>query len=139
MRPPIPFDHISIDLAGPFETSHVGNSYILLLVDVATRFTILRTVLNKNASSIAQELFNILSLVGFPKIIQSDNGTEFVNTVIQNLTLISSIDHRLTLPYHPRANGIAERHIRTMKSSLLNLWNALLKIGIDLFPQFNML
>jgi len=113
-----PFDHISIDLAGPFETSHVGNSYILLLVDVATRFTILRTLLNKDALTIAQELFNIFTLVGFPKIIQSDNGTEFVNTVIQNLTLISSIDHRLTLPYHPRANGIAERHIRTMKSSL---------------------
>jgi hypothetical protein len=52
-------------------------------------------------------------------------GTELVNTVIQNPTLISSIDHRLTLPYHSRANGIAERHIRTMKSSLFKSLEAL--------------
>ena len=35
----------------------------------------------------------------------SDKGTHFVNDVIMELTNKYKIKHRLTTPYHPRANG----------------------------------
>ncbi|KAH7046356.1 hypothetical protein BKA57DRAFT_515490 [Linnemannia elongata] len=41
----------------------------------------------------------------FPKILQSDNGTEFANQVSYALLKIMEVDHRLTTPYHPRVNA----------------------------------
>jgi transposase InsO family protein len=117
----LPMDHISIDLAGPFQVSFTGKVYILVMIDIATRFVCLRAISDKLSITIAQELFSIFCLIGFPKILQSDNGTEFVNLIITELTKISSIDHRLILPYHPRANGIVERPIGTMKRLLFKL------------------
>ncbi|KAH6565896.1 hypothetical protein BASA60_009755 [Batrachochytrium salamandrivorans] len=41
------------------------------------------------------------------------NGTEFVNAIVHHLTTSFHIDHRLSTPYHPRANGLAERSVQT--------------------------
>jgi hypothetical protein len=54
-------------------------------------------------------LLSIFSLVGFPKILQSDNGTEFVNNVVETLTEIMTVEHRIITPYNPRVNGAAEK------------------------------
>jgi hypothetical protein len=51
-------------------------------------------------------------------ILQSDNGTEFVNAILREVTQKLKIEHRLTTPYHPRANGVAERNMRTLKAML---------------------
>jgi transposase InsO family protein len=110
----LPLDHVAMDLAGPFTTSDVGNHYALVIVDVCTRFVFLRALKNKFAVTIAQTLLTLFCDIGFPKIIQSDNGTEFVNQVVAELTRLSHIDHRLITPYHPQANGVAERNIQTM-------------------------
>jgi transposase InsO family protein len=123
----LPWDHMAIDLAGPFEKSFDGMVYILVIVCVATRFVILRPIADKSALSVALELFTLFCLVGFPKIMQSDNGTEFVNQVIHHLVLTATIDHRLILPYHPRPNGIVERPIGTMKKVLYKMLNGFLK------------
>ena len=42
--------------------------------------------------------------------IQSDNGTEFKNTGLDEL----GISHELSAPYTPRQNGIVERKNRTL-------------------------
>jgi hypothetical protein len=52
-------------------------------------------------------------LFGFPKVIQSDNGTEFVNNIINQLIKTSGISHRLVTPYNPHANGSAECTVQT--------------------------
>jgi transposase InsO family protein len=113
----LPGEHVAIDLA-QFPMSASGNVYVLLLVDVCTRFVFLEPIANKEASTIAAVLFKLFCLIGFPRIIQSDNGTEFVNSIIKALTTKLSVDHRLTTPYHPRANGVAERHVRSFKEML---------------------
>jgi hypothetical protein len=51
--------------------------------------------------------------VGFPKIIQSDNGTEFVNAIITALIDTAHIERRLITAYNPRANGLAERFVQS--------------------------
>ena len=114
----LPFDHVSIDLLGPMPTTSDGYNYILVLVDVCSRFTILRALRDKSALSVARELLIIFTDFGFPKIIQSDNGKEFVNAIIESLFTTFKIDKRLTSPYHPRANGLAERFIQTTLSIL---------------------
>ena len=113
----LPGEHIAIDLA-QFPPSKDGNEYALLVVDICTRFVFLFELKTKDAASVSKRLFRLFCDIGFPKIIQSDNGLEFVNKIIDSLTTTLKIDHRLSTPYHPRGNGVAERHIKTMKDIL---------------------
>jgi hypothetical protein len=87
-------------------------------VDVATRFTLLRALKTKEAVSVATELLSMFAIFGIPHILQSDNGTEFLNAVITQLMELLHVEHRLIATYHPNANGLAERHVRTVKQML---------------------
>jgi transposase InsO family protein len=109
----LPFDHLAIDLIGPLPTTKDDFSLILIVIDVFTRFVLLRPLKDKRAVSIATELFKIFVDFGHPRIIQSDNGLEFVNNIIASVMKLYAIDKRVTVPYHPRANGIVERSVRT--------------------------
>jgi len=108
-----PMDAVAVDTAHSFPTSPQGNNVLLIVVCIFTRFVFLRALPNNSAISVASALFRIFIDFGFPRIIQSDNGTEFVNTIIRHLTTSFGIDHRLSTPYHPRANGLAERTVQT--------------------------
>ena len=108
-----PFDHVAVDLAGPFVTSAAGNHYLHVMVDIHSRFVLLHAIPDKRMETVAQLWRNIFCTFGFPRIIQSDNGAEFVNQVARVLTTAAGIDHRLITPYHPRANGAAERTVQT--------------------------
>jgi hypothetical protein len=44
-------------------------------------------------------------------VIQSDNGTEFVNAVINEMLVLLEVEHRLTTAYHPRSNGVVEHKV----------------------------
>ena len=117
----LPFDHIAIDLAGPFPTSAAGFNYVLVHVDVLTRFIILRPLHSKLASEVAKTLYLIWTDFGFPRIIQSDNGTEFVNSIVRDLTTNLAIDHRLTSPYNPRSEGLGESAVKIFKQVFVKL------------------
>lgn len=119
----LPFDHIAIDLAqGPITTTR-GNNYFLVLVDVCTRFCLLKPLQTKSAKEVGSCLYLIFVDFGFPKIIQSDNGREFTSSLIKAIVQHYKIDQRLITPYNPRANGLAERHVRTCKSIVFKTIN----------------
>ena len=108
-----PMDHVAVDTALSFPVSVVGKSVLLVCVCVHTRFCFLRALQDKSASSVAEALFLIFCDFGFPRVIQSDNGSEFVNQLMNYLAKHTGIDHRLATKYHPRANGLAERFVQT--------------------------
>ena len=109
----LPGEHMAVDLAGPFPAESEGCRYLLVLVDVCTRFVFLRPIANKEALTVAKTLFDIFTTVGFPRVLQSDNGREFVNEVVKAMTEQMGVQHRLVTPYHPRGNGVAENHVKT--------------------------
>ncbi|SAL94831.1 hypothetical protein, partial, partial [Absidia glauca] len=111
----LPGDHWAIDLAGPFEVSLQGNTWLLVMVDVCTRFTILRALQDKKSDTIIHTLIQVFGDFGYPNIVQSDNGKEFKNNFFTKLQDTMGIDHRFSTPYHPRGNGVAERYVRTAK------------------------
>lgn len=44
--------------------------------------------------------------MGIPKVITSDQGTEFNNQLNDELMRLLNIDHRLSTPYHPQVSAI---------------------------------
>ena len=74
-----------------------------------TKFVVLRCLKGKGMEGIARRLWELLALFGVPKIMQSDNGAEFVSQVIEELVKLNGIDHRTISAYNPRANGQVER------------------------------
>ena len=79
----------------------------------------LRAIRDKSALAVAQELLKLFTDVGFPRILQSDNGKEFVNTIVRHMKEECHMEHRLITAYHPRANGLSERNVRTAKQSII--------------------
>lgn len=109
----LPGDSWGIDLAGPFTTSVRGNNYLLIMIDQATKFCILRAIPDKSSGTIANEVANVICDFGpFQKLI-SDNGTEFVNEIMSKLKLSIGFDHALISTYHPRSNGASERTVQS--------------------------
>ncbi len=73
------------------------------------KFAILRCLNGKEMLGIAKAVWEVMALFGNPKIIQSDNGTEFVNNMVEEIVSLNGINHRTISSYNPRANGQVER------------------------------
>jgi hypothetical protein len=59
--------------------------YILNIQDHFTKFVILKPLKSKSAVEVANNLYDYFSIFGPPTILQSDNGREFRNNVIEKL------------------------------------------------------
>ena len=78
---------------------------------------------DKSAASVALFLFMIFCDFGFPRIIISDNGSEFVNQLIAAMVEHCGIDHRLSTKYHPRGHGLVERTVQTATNAITKCLN----------------
>jgi transposase InsO family protein len=96
-----------------YPLSSDGKKYCRVLVDICSRFVWLRALPDKKEHTVARALLDILFNFGLPKILQSDNGKEFVNKIVDEFANLANIDHRLITAYHPPANGAAERMVQT--------------------------
>jgi len=116
----IPGDHLEIDLIEMIESTD-GMKYVLNIVDVFTGFVMLYAIPNNYAETIAEKLWEMISIFGPPKIISSDNGAEFVNAIIKAFMKHEGISHRLITSWHPQASGKVERVNRTMRDTINKL------------------
>ena len=95
---------ISIDLMQMSECR--GYKYILGVQDYFSKWTEMVLIPNKKASTIAKELYFMFTRYGCPRRIISDRGREFCNALSDKLFGFFGVEHRVTAPYHPQANGI---------------------------------
>lgn len=119
-----PFERIAIDLAGPFPVTSQGNTMLLVVTDVCSKFIILRAMPNKNSDTVAKELVKIFGDFGMPMIMQSDNGTEFRNSLLANISKALGIERRYSTPFHPRGNGAAEASVKIAINTLRKMMNS---------------
>lgn len=94
--------------------------FVLNYQDNKTKFCFLKGLKNKKANSIITALDEIFGIIGAPKILQSDNGGEFVNKTIdkylyETWPTIKRIKGR---PYHPQSQGSVERANGDVKEML---------------------
>jgi transposase InsO family protein len=61
--------------------------------------------------------------MGFPAIYSSDQGREFVNSVMSSLIEKTNAVHRISTAYHPQTNGLVERFNQTIQQMILKICN----------------
>ena len=113
-----PFSHVLIDCVGPLPKSKRGNQYILTIMCAATRFpeaVPLRTIKTPN---IVKALIKFFTLVGLPHSVQSDQGSNFMSSLFQEVMFQLGIKQRKSTAYHPQSQGALERFHQTLKSML---------------------
>ena len=59
---------------------------------------------NKSACQVANALFKLFMRMGIPRVITTDQGSEFNNQLNQQLMTVLEIDHRLITTYHPQVS-----------------------------------
>jgi len=64
-------------------------------------------------------LFQVFMIMGWPEILQTDNGSQFRSSVITALCQLMDSRLRHIAPYNPRADGKVENSIRSIKNIVL--------------------
>ena len=60
----------------------------------------------------------LFSEQGSPSTVYSDNGPQYSSKEFGTFSEMFGFEHVTSSPYHPQSNGIAERHVKTVKSLL---------------------
>ena len=107
-----------MDEVGPLPKSKSGNKDILTICDYATRYPEAIALPSIEASRIAKELVKLFTSVGTPEEILTDQGTNFMSTLLQKLYRLLNISRIRTSPYHLQTDGLVEKFNGTLKAMM---------------------
>ena len=113
-----PFNRIICDCVGPLPKSKSGHEYLFTIMCSSTRFPVAIPLRSINAKNICEALINFFSIFGLPKQIQTDQGSNFMSKVFQQLSAVLGIKHVYSTAYHPESQGALERFHQTLKSMM---------------------
>lgn len=112
------FDHVHLDIIGPMTPSD-GNTYCLTMMDRFSRWPEAIPIPNHQAETVAKAFFtHWISRFGTPKIITTDQGSEFESRLFTALVQVVGSKRIRTTAYHPASNGLIERWHRTLKTAI---------------------
>lgn len=104
---------IHTDICGPMRVdSYGGAKYFITFIDDHSRWCEIHMLKRKSEAFEAFKKFkNSVENVTSRKIkyLQSDNATEFLSQEFENYLQEHGIQRRLSAPYTPQQNGVAER------------------------------
>ena len=112
-----------IGWCGPIQESSQGNKYIVAITDHFSKWNEAAALPQKTVDRVADFLYMTVCRLGCMDTLSSDQGWEFVNSVMDHLLERMSTEHRISLDYHPQTNGQQERDNRTLKEALAKLVN----------------
>lgn len=109
--PDRPWQQVAADLC-EFD----GHTF-LIVVDYYSRFMEI-SKLQKITSDVVKELKVIYARFGIPEVLVTDNGPQFASAEFKMFVSRYGFSHVTSSPYHPQANGAAERAVQTAKCIL---------------------
>lgn len=113
-----PFDRVVVDCVGPLPRTKAGNKFLLTVMWSSTRFPEAIPLRKITASTVVKALVKFFSLFGLPKVIQTDQGSNFMSRVFAQVTKQLNIKHCHSSAYHPESQGALERFHQMLKSML---------------------
>jgi hypothetical protein len=108
------------DLAGEFPVTAKGNKWVMIAVEHFSKHVELLPLADKTPEETAAAAAQILCRFGAPAEVVTDGGGEWGGK-LHELLESCFVDHRVTSPFHPQANGLAERVVQVVKRSLRKL------------------
>ena len=87
----------------------------LMVADVFSIYFLVRKLANSTSAAVCAEIATIVTELGLPHIIRSDNGPCYNSKEFQQLLQHYNITHHTSSPHHPRSNGFVERMVGVAK------------------------
>ena len=112
-----PFSRIIIDCVGPLPKTKSGNEYLTIMC-ASTRFPEAIPLRNIKTKNIVKALVKFFTFVGLPKSVQSDQGSNFMSGIFQQVMHELGITQYKSSPYHPESQGALERFHQTLKNMI---------------------
>uniref|UniRef100_A0AAQ4NYV1 Gypsy retrotransposon integrase-like protein 1 n=1 Tax=Gasterosteus aculeatus aculeatus TaxID=481459 RepID=A0AAQ4NYV1_GASAC len=113
-----PFERVIIYCVGPFPKTRTGNQFLLTIMCSATRYPEAIPLRTITAKTIIKSLIKFFSTFGLPRVIQTDQGTNFMSKLFSSALKTLSISHQVSSAYHPESQGALERWHQTLKTML---------------------
>ena len=101
---------------------------ILVIVDTGSKWIDAFSAGNRTSQTVKVHLSHIFARFGIRRILVSDNRPEFVSSDLRQWCGSLGIKKRESPIYHPRAHGIAERAVQTVKRAF-QAWSLWWHIG----------
>ena len=116
------FSKVMIDCVGPLPKTKKGHQYLLKIMCASTRFPEAIPLRNIKGKTIIDSLTKFFTLVGLPKSIQSDQGSNFMSGTFQQILHELGIKQYKSTAYHPETQGALERFHQTLKNMMRTYW-----------------
>ncbi|XP_069983360.1 uncharacterized protein [Penaeus vannamei] len=111
-----PFSHVIIDCVGPLPKTKSGNNYLLTIMCSSTRYPEAIPLRKISSKAIIKELTKFFCTYGLPRVIQSDQGSNFLSKAFQAAMRRMGVRHQVSSAYHPESQGALERFHQTLKN-----------------------
>jgi transposase InsO family protein len=112
------FYRVALDTVRPLPETKSGNRYILVAIDLYSKWCEAKAVANHGAKTAARFLEDeIICRYGVPKFVLTDNGGEWA-AEFDVMCGDYAIQHQHTAPQWPQCNGMVERIIKTIKHGI---------------------
>lgn len=110
------WDNIAIDFNGPYR--QFGGMYVLLIVDLHSRFLVARPVKSTDFESTRAVLDDVYDTYGIVKSCKSDNGPPFNGAEYQRYNQSMGIKSVFSTPLDAQQNGGVETYMRLVNKGM---------------------
>lgn len=107
-----------IDLYGPLPVSKQGSSYIFTAIDMFSKYVVAYPIKSKDAVTVAQAFFKLITNFGVCNTIISDQGSEFIAKVTSELCKMLHVAQQFTPAFMHHCLGACERVHATLAERL---------------------
>ena len=107
--PPFPWHTLATDI---FYWKRMD---FLIVADVFSKYFLVRKLINSSTAAVCAEIATIVTELGLPHVIRSDNGPCYNSKEFQQMLQCYNITHQTSSPHHPRSNGFVERMVGVAK------------------------
>ena len=126
-----PFEVLAFDLVGPFPVAKYGYRYVLTAICMGSKWPEAIPLKAQTARAVATGMVEVFARTGIPLQLLSDQGSQFLGSMVRHLCKDLRIDQLKTAPYHPETNGVIER----MHGTLGPMLTKASQMGLDWVEQ----
>ena len=90
----------------------------LLTVDYYSHYPEIALLTNESSRQVITHLKSLFARYGIPSCCVSDGGPQFASAEFKQFAKDWGIEHKMSSPYYPRSNGLAENAVKVVKRLL---------------------